>query len=211
MAFPYPSASLQSFSDSSSPSDSGHCSKLRKQQEVCGTTVINGSHSWESGPTTGNQETQSVSCSAHVDLQVHFCLLIKVTLQRKKQNYFNSVDNFAAHMKSFSCLISSKHRSHRLQKGFVTELAAFCCCFSLSVLNYCNLLYCQVQEPPLSQTDNIRQGRMKLKCTYFFNLKRKNKKNVLSKVSEMDSQNVLKASLDTFKPDLWFQKVSNSS
>lgn len=31
-----------------------------------------------------------------------------------------------------------------------------------------------------------------------------------AKLSEMDVHNVLKASLDTFKPDLWFQ-VSNFS
>lgn len=49
---------------------------------------------------------------------------------------------------------------------------------------------------------------VKLKYTYFLT---KKKKVYWAKLSEMGTHNILKAFLDTFKPYLWFQKVSNFS
>lgn len=120
-----------------------------EQDDVCGTTVINHSHSWDSGQTTRIHEVEAVLPAQHMWIS-------KSTFPAYKRNIVEKCTQI-----SFTVLFTLLYIWNPLpvsvpvntgaigwRRVFVTELAVLCCWFSLSVLSYSNFLYCQVQEQP---------------------------------------------------------------
>lgn len=183
VAFPHPSTSWQSPSGSRSPPDSGHqllwstrhCSKLRNHG--AGGGLWHHSHNRFTQLRFGAiyEEPWSrscVFCPAHCGSASPPLPAYKGSVLEKWTQIIVTVLVTLLYIwNPLPASVPVNTEAIGCRRVFLTALAVLCCSFSLSGLNYCNLLHCQVQDPPPAQLGSIntRKGNGESQMYLSFN------------------------------------------